>query len=103
MQTFLPYKSFTKSAKCLDNKRLGKQRVEAMQILNVLLSKDKKAGWHNHPAVLQWKGYEGTLFDYLLSCADEWEYKRRFKNEKIADYIQKMLPRFSRSSSHRNS
>ncbi len=26
MQTFLPYPDFTKSAQCLDNKRLGKQR-----------------------------------------------------------------------------
>ena len=36
MQTFLPYKSFVKSLNCLDNKRLGKQRVEAMQILNAI-------------------------------------------------------------------
>ena len=36
MQTFLPYKSFTKSAQVLDYKRLGKQRVEAMQIFNAL-------------------------------------------------------------------
>lgn len=37
MQTFLPYSSFTESAKVLDNKRLGKQRVEAYQILKTLL------------------------------------------------------------------
>ena len=28
MQTFLPYKDFGKTAKCLDYRRLGKQRVE---------------------------------------------------------------------------
>jgi hypothetical protein len=27
MQTFLPYPSFVKSAKCLDYRRLGKQRA----------------------------------------------------------------------------
>ena len=37
MQTFLPYPSFVESAKALDNKRLGKQRVEAYQILKTLL------------------------------------------------------------------
>jgi len=33
MQTFLPYPDLRDSVACLDNKRLGKQRVEAMQIL----------------------------------------------------------------------
>lgn len=37
MQTFLPYPEFIKSAQCLDNKRLGKQRVEAKQILEINL------------------------------------------------------------------
>ena len=36
MQTFLPYPDFTQSAKTLDYRRLGKQRVEAWQILNAL-------------------------------------------------------------------
>ena len=36
MQTFLPYSDFEQSLSCLDNKRLGKQRVESMQILNIL-------------------------------------------------------------------
>ena len=33
MQTFLPYPDMIKSAKALDYKRLGKQRVEAKQII----------------------------------------------------------------------
>lgn len=36
MQTFLPYPDFNESARVLDDKRLGKQRVECLQILNVL-------------------------------------------------------------------
>jgi hypothetical protein len=37
MQTFLPYADFTKTAKILDNKRLGKSRVEVWQIYQVLI------------------------------------------------------------------
>lgn len=36
MQTFLPYGSYTESARCLDNRRLNKQRSECKQILNAL-------------------------------------------------------------------
>jgi hypothetical protein len=49
MQTFLPYESYARSAAVLDRQRLGKQRVEAMQILRVLAG--ETAGWGNHPAV----------------------------------------------------
>ena len=48
MQTFLPYKSFENSVKSLDYRRLGKQRVEAKQILNVLLNRTETKGWRNH-------------------------------------------------------
>lgn len=89
MQTFLPYKSFAKSAKCLDNKRLGKQRVEAMQILKILLGANPNAKWRNHPAVLQWKGYEGSLFAYLCAIANEWE-DRGFNNLLIRKYIKNL-------------
>ena len=45
MQTFLPYPSMGQSVRCLDYRRLGKQRVEALQILNALDGKSK--GWTN--------------------------------------------------------
>lgn len=77
MQTFLPYSSFQKSAACLDNKRLGKQRVEAMQILNVLAG--KTTAWKHHPAVLMWSGYEKALRQYLRAVVMEWR-RRGFKN-----------------------
>lgn len=41
MQTFLPFADFSKSAACLDDKRLGKQRVECLQILKALQPPDK--------------------------------------------------------------
>ena len=70
IQTFLPYRSFEKSAQCLDVKRLGKQRVEVLQILNTLAG--KSGAWQNHPAVLMWKGYESALIDYGVAVCNEW-------------------------------
>ena len=46
MQTFLPYSSFTESAKILDWRRLGKQRVEGMQIINAISGVPRKDGKH---------------------------------------------------------
>src|SRR3954464_13032787 len=54
MQTFLPVADFTDSARLLDSPRLGKQRVETLQILRAIELPDY--GWANHPAVLMWRG-----------------------------------------------
>ncbi len=70
MQTFLPYPSFTLTASHLDWRRLGKQRVEAWQILNVLTG--QKSGWSRHPAVLQWAGHHDWLCTYAIVICDEW-------------------------------
>lgn len=77
MQTFLPYQSFIKSLECLDNKRLGKQRVEALQILNTLTGKSN--GWKNHPAVRMWRGYEKSLMAYHDQAILFW-INRGFQN-----------------------
>ena len=77
MQTFLPYPDFRKSAQSLDNKRLGKQRVEAYQIWRVLKGFTK--GWRRHPAVLMWEGYTCFLAMYCNACIDEWVL-RGYKN-----------------------
>lgn len=71
MQTFLPYKSFSKSAQVLDNRRLNKQILEGYQILKVLSSDDPFAAWRNHPAVLMWKNAEYTLLNYVLAMVKE--------------------------------
>jgi hypothetical protein len=89
MQTFLPYKSFARSARCLDNRRLGKQRVEAMQILDVLCGEKAKTGWRNHPAVLQWKGHEGALYAYLEDVCAEW-VRRGFDNSGMAVHLRRL-------------
>ena len=70
MQTFLPYPDFLASAHVLDRKRLGKQRVETLQILRALELPDY--GWQNHPAVLMWQGRTPALVRYGLDCVRAW-------------------------------
>lgn len=70
MQTFLPNHSFFVSARILDRQRLGKQRVEAYQILKALRGESK--GWVNHPATRMWRGYERSLIHYTAAMCDEW-------------------------------
>ncbi len=41
VNTFLPFRDFVKVAKCLDRQRLGKQRLECKQIINLLEYIDK--------------------------------------------------------------
>lgn len=110
MQTFLPYADFTLSAQCLDDKRLGKQRVECLQTLQTLAkgpyvcmycgaprTKDavpcnncldygikrymiKKTPWYNHPAVRMWRGYDRWLYHYYMASIVGEWLHRGFKD-----------------------
>ena len=75
MQTFLPYPDFVASAAVLDDRRLGKQRVETYQILRALTW--PKYGWKNHPAVRMWRGFTPALVRYGLDVCDAWEARGR--------------------------
>ena len=91
MQTFLPYPSFTESLSVLDNKRLGKQRVETHQILNVLLRRPKLdgtpyKGWLNHPCSVMWKDYVPALQLYFNTSLLEW-VNRGFENNMSHEII----------------
>jgi hypothetical protein len=88
MQTFLPVKSYSFIAKILDWRRLGKQRVEAYQILNILLDRTTKTGWKNHPAVKMWKGYEISLSLYMNEMIREWKI-RGYNNNMLYEDIGK--------------
>ncbi len=70
MQTFLPYEDFARSAAVLDDRRLGKQRVEALQIVRALTW--PVYGWKRHPAVLMWQGFEEALGAYGVAVCREW-------------------------------
>lgn len=75
MQTFLPFASFHASAAVLDARRLGKQRVEAVQVLRGLIIPDY--GWRRHPAVRMWAGYEEALVRYGLDVCAVWTAEER--------------------------
>lgn len=79
MQTFLPYADFVRSAKTLDMKRLGKQRVEAYSIIRINRGIVDGGAWKRHPAVKMWRGYEDALCVYLQSMIDEWT-SRGYRN-----------------------
>jgi hypothetical protein len=70
VQTFLPYADFERSARTLDLRRLGKQRVETIQVVRALTRPGY--GWANHPAVLMWKGFEEALGRYGFTCCEVW-------------------------------
>ncbi|MGA9103384.1 MSMEG_6728 family protein [Aeromicrobium sp.] len=70
MQTFLPDADFERSARALDQKRLGKQRVETIQVVRALTSPGY--GWANHPAALMWRGFEEALGRYGFTCCQVW-------------------------------
>lgn len=82
MQTFLPYASFEASAKVLDRARLGKQRVEVLQLLNSIkaVTEQKKIkGWVNHPCRKMWQNHVNALVVYGLAICAEW-VKRGYKD-----------------------
>lgn len=77
MQTFLPYADFAESAYSLDQKRLGKQRVETLQIMKALTL---GVGWVHHPVVKMWRGFEWKLLEYQNAICEEWVCNFGFKD-----------------------
>ena len=88
MQTFLPYADFLRSAQILDMKRLGKQRVETLQLLGALtgyraeadsggltLTTNKTSAWYNHPATLMWSRHPHQLIFYGTAICLEWRQR----------------------------
>lgn len=86
MQTFVPYPDFEASARCLDRQRLGKQRVETLQLIRANLGITK--GWKTHPAALMWSDNMNGLIAYGIAVCDEW-IARGYKDtcrDKILEY-----------------
>jgi hypothetical protein len=91
MQTFLPYDDFLRSAESLDSPRLGKQRVETLQILRAL--ELPEYGWSNHPAVRMWRGFTPALVLYGLVCARVWTQRGHADTTEaqIAEFAPEMV------------
>lgn len=54
----------------LDQKRLGKQRVETLQIARALTNPEY--GWQTHPAVQMWRGHLHALVLYQNAICSRW-------------------------------
>lgn len=87
MQTFLPYPDFVESARVLDPPRLGKQRVEALQVLRGIAF--PSYGWQRHPAMQMWRGYTPALTRYALDMVDAWTERGH------ADSIRPLIAEFA--------
>ncbi|MBN1091521.1 MSMEG_6728 family protein [Blastococcus sp. TML/M2B] len=87
MQTFVPVADFTESARLLDNPRLGKQRVECLQVLRALELPDY--GWANHPVVTMWRGHTAGLVVYSLAMVRVW------RERGFADTTEALISEFA--------
>ena len=89
MQTFLTHYhddiqiAFRRTASELDWQRLGKQRVEAYQILRAIMGFTK--GWVNHPCTLMWRDHYVLLELYHDVMIDEW-VQRGYRNTMSKKY-----------------
>lgn len=90
MQTFLPLPDYAESARVLDYKRLGKQRVECKQIL--LAMNKTSGGWVNHPATKMWRGYEIELARYGFAMCREWV--SRGYNDSLAVFFTDVVRKY---------
>ncbi|MFP3168123.1 pyrimidine dimer DNA glycosylase [Thermoproteus sp. CP80] len=94
MQIFRPYVDWHKSAWALDDRRLGKQRVEAKQVILAILRRmgvlnDGRRGWLNHPIVLMYyndgRPYLDDLVGYFNATVAEWRSRGFANNISLAD------------------
>lgn len=72
MQTFVPEHTYEDCARVLDRQRLGKQRVECLQIMNVITGTQTSRGWQNHPACNMWRDNPLALLSYTRAICEEW-------------------------------
>jgi len=116
MQTFLPLPDTIASLEALDYQRLGKQRLEAFQLLcalgdswavGVRQAKTGKVatshGWKNHPAAKMWKGYEGALRVYYNFALKEWVlrgYENTMLEAPMCTEVVVMPPWFGQEDFH---
>ena len=84
MQTFMPYASFTQTAKVLDYRRLNKQKLEAFQIKN---------GWViiDSPLILPYmrSGGPKTKTDELVKYTDDNPVEVPTRPVKISNDLKK--------------
>lgn len=121
MQNFHPYKSIIKTAKCLDYRRLGKQRVESYDSIylcyrhkgidkRIEFNKSNKQveylwkRYKNHPAVLMYINYINYLKLYYNTIRQEW-ISRGYNNSlpKLRIHGKIIVPHFIGNRKFHNS
>ncbi len=101
VNTFVLTNTPESTVKLLDYKRLGKQRVEAKQIIEIIEKSSKlhsllmkesntKISWANHPIVAMWCNNLNGLKYYCNACIREW-INRGYKNNMTLYSIQEKL------------
>lgn len=75
--TFIINGDFILNARLLDDQRLGKQRVEARQIINAICN---GGNWENHPIVKAWKPFVEALKYYTNCIILEWVNRGKENN-----------------------
>lgn len=109
MQTFLPYEEFSDSVRTLDRQRLGKQRVEVLQIMQAItgirhireadggngveLERYTPKGWTNHPVAIMWRGHLDWLLEYQYETVSAW---MELKNARGLNYTDTCLSKTER-------
>ena len=78
------------TARALDDRRLNKQIIECKQILDAL---NGAKAWSNHPCVLQYRGYEQWLYEYL-QCLKEFAKGRVYTPQEYSRIADKYRPSF---------
>jgi len=71
MQTFFTRTSLVRSLDDLDDARLGKQRVEGLQIIQTLTGMSE--AYKNHPVMFMWQSYESALIIYTMMACLAWQ------------------------------
>ena len=80
------------TAMALDKRRLNKQIVECLQMLNAM---EYKSRWSNHPCTLQYREHKHWLFDYM-QCLDAYRNGDIKYAESISARCDLMRPSFQK-------
>lgn len=91
MQTFITSISSSECARNLDDSRLNKQLLEAIQIYQINFNEGildsfepfddyTSVSWYNHPAIEMWRFSPNRLLLYIKSMASEYMVRKRTTN-----------------------
>lgn len=88
MQTFITYSTLEECAAVLDYRRLGKQRVEALQIEEAIVY---GTGWCDHSASRMWEDWIPFLRQYRRFITLEWCW-RGYRNAMPIPRLDRRAP-----------